>query len=103
MCILLVWFIAYNDVPDLNLILPSIHFSDIVGGSLASEDQHTPFPRKPARWSNRRDLTSVIPLIIIFIIGTWFSLAAIPNREDAASVSPSRRQIVFLHTIPSDH
>ena len=104
MCILLGCFIAYNDVPDLNLILLSIHFSDMVGISLVSEEQHMPFPRKPARWSTRRLLTSVIPLSAILTIGTWLTFAAIPTAEDsAASVSTTRRQIVFLHAILSDH
>lgn len=102
-CVLLWSFAAYNEVPDLNFVLLSTHFSDIVGIALAFEGQHTPFPRKPARWSTRRLLTSVIPLSAILIIGTWFSLATVPIEDGEASVSATRRQIVFLHAILSDH
>lgn len=103
MCVQLGCFAAYNEVPDLNLVLLNIHFSDIIGLALVSEDQHTSFSRKPARWSTRRLLASVIPLSAILTIGTWLSLAAIPTKDDPASVSTIRRQIVFLHAILSDH
>ena len=100
MCVLLGCFAAYNDGPDLNLILLSIHFGDIIGIALTSEGEHTPFPRKPARWSTPKLLTSVIPLSAMFTIGTWLSLAAIPTTDD---VSATRHQIVFLHAVLSDH
>lgn len=103
MCVLLGNFAAYNEVPDLNLVLLNTHFTDIIGIALTLEDQHTPFPRKPARWSTRKLWTSVIPLIAIFTIGTWVSFAAVSVNDDAASVSAIRRQIVFLHAILSDH
>ena len=102
-CILLGNFVAYHEVPDLNLVLLNIHFSDIIGVALATEDQHAPFPRKPTRWGTRRLLTSVIPLSAILIIGTWLSLAAVPPEDEAASASVTRGQIVFLHAIISDH
>ena len=103
MCVQLGCFAAYNEVLDLNVVLLNIHFSDIIGLALVSEDQHTPFSRKPARWSTRRLLASVIPLSAILTIGTWLSFAAIPTEDYAASVSATQRQIVFLHAILSDH
>ena len=91
MCVQLGCFAAYNEVPDLSLILLNFHFSHIIELALVSEDQHTPFSRKPARWSTRRLLASVIPLSATLTIGTWLSFAAIPTEVYAASVSATRR------------
>ena len=85
-CVLLWDFVAYSELPNFNLVLLNVHFSDIIGIALAFEDRHTLFPRKPAQWSTRRLLTSVIPLSAILAFATWLSFSAIPTRDDAASV-----------------
>ena len=102
MSVLLGNFVASHEIPNLNLIL-STHFSDIIRIALASEDRHTPFPRKPARWRTQRLLISVIVLSAVFIIRTWLLLAATSTEDNEASVSATRHQIVFLHAVLSDH
>ena len=103
MCVLLWCFVAYNEVPNLSLVLLNTYFSDIIGIAIASGDHHTPFPKKPAWWSTRGLLTLVVSLSAILTIGTWLSLVAVPTQDGAASVSATRQQIVFLHAILSDH
>lgn len=103
MCVLLWDFAAYSELPDLNFVLLNTHFSDIIGIALAFENRHTPLPTKPAQWSTRRLLTSVIPLSAILAFATWLSFSSIPTRDDAASVLATRRPVVFLHAILSDH
>ena len=102
-CILIWHLAAYNEFMDLNLVLLIIHFSDIVGLALLSESQHTPFPKKPARWSTRGLLKSVIPISAVLTIGTWLSLTIVSTPYDVAETSVTRQQIIFLHTILSDH
>ena len=103
MSVLLGNLVVFHELPNLNLVILNVHFSDVVGIALACEDRHTPFPRKPARWRTPRLLISVIALSVVLTVGTWLLLAAAPTKGHEASVAATRHQIVFLHAILSDH
>lgn len=96
-------FAVYHDVPNLNLLLLNMHFSDIIGILMAREVRSTVITRKPTRWSIWRLWTTIVPLVIILTLGTGLTIWALATGEDTVEASVKRQQVIFLHVILSDH
>ena len=99
MLLVVLWyFVAYNQILDVRLLILNTHISDMVGLALDSDDANIPFLKKPLRWSSRRLLADVVPLVVILGTGSWLSVLTTPDQGGS-----TRTQVLFLHIVLSNH
>lgn len=102
------YFATYNETLDPNLILLVVHLSDIIGVALRYDDEITPYPKSPARWTLWRVFPSVVLLSTVLVLGSWSAIINISDQVDHSPAGPAeasaiRVQISFLHIVLSSN